>query len=149
MTKNAYIVLSVADIRELLKRAVADQKSQNRPDPRPDSRHCVVIEGISVDQVGPGDMAQIGSASFIIAARKALPLPPAPLPAPPVNALYTFQFHSGGFNQVWATSKRQAIERARKEFPGLEFQPDIRTFKRLVTKKAQEAYWKDLSSLFN
>lgn len=138
MTKNAYIVLSVSDIRELLKRAIVDQKSQKNPS----NHHCVVIEGITVDQVGPGDMAQIGSASFIIGARKALPLPPAPLPKPPVEALYTFNFVGGGFNQVWAHNKRQAFERARKAFGN--FSPNIGTFKRLSTATAQAAYWKSL-----
>jgi hypothetical protein len=143
MTKNAYIVLSVTDIRELLKRAIVDQKAQKNPSPS----HCVVLEGIGINEVvGDGEL-QISSASFIIAARKALPLPPVGLPKAPVNALYSFTFHGGGFNQVWATNKRQAIERARAEFPGMKFQPDTRSFKRLATAKAQDTYWKSFPLL--
>lgn len=141
MTKNAYIVLSVADIRELLKRAVVDQKSQNNPS----DHHCVVIEGISISNDDLNGNVQISSASFIIAARKALPLPAAPLPKPPVEALYTFTFVGGGFNQVWAHNKKQAFERARKICSTLV--PNIGSFTRLATKSAQVAYWNNLPLL--
>jgi len=147
MTKNAYLVLSVTDIRELLKRAIVDQKSQKNPSPS----HCVVLEGISIKDdeanANVNGEVQISSASFIIAARKALPLPPVGLPKAPVVALYTFTFLGGGFNQVFATCKRQAIERARAQFGGTRFAPNPQSFKRLATKAAQERYWKSLPLL--
>jgi hypothetical protein len=60
-----------------------------------------------------------------------------------MNALYTFRWNEGGFNQVWARSKKDALERITREFPRIrcDLTPNLKSFKRLTSKKAIDAYY--------
>ena len=52
----------------------------------------------------------------------------------PVNALYTFNWKEGGFNQVWAPTKRDALVVIRTHFKNslCKLTPDLKSFKRLT-----------------
>jgi len=63
-----------------------------------------------------------------------------------MNALYTFNWKEGGFNQVWARTKREALTVIRYHFRNslCKLTPDLKSFKRLTKKADQDAYWKSL-----
>ena len=52
--------------------------------------------------------------------------------------LYTFNWTSGGWNQVFANSKEEAVREIKRQFPSGSLTPDLGTLQ-LVTDK--EAYW--------
>jgi len=79
-------------------------------------------------------------------ARKVTPLPEKPADAPKDKALYTFTWTSGGFNQVYAATKREAIKEIARRFPGSSLKPNLNSLKRL-TKKQADAYWKNIPPL--
>lgn len=64
------------------------------------------------------------------------------------KALYTFNWVSGGMNQVWAHTKREALAIVAKEFgPSTEhFKTEVQmsTLKRVTSKKAQESWFSSL-----
>jgi hypothetical protein len=62
----------------------------------------------------------------------------------PIKPLYIYSFIGGGGNQTYATTKTEAVAQAKAEFPDLANQIDTKSFKRLVSQKAQNAYYKSL-----
>lgn len=60
------------------------------------------------------------------------------------KALYSFNFIPEGFNAVWADTKEEAIKQARKEFPSLANQIDLKSFVRRDTNALKDAYWNNL-----
>lgn len=59
------------------------------------------------------------------------------------KVLYSFNWHEGGFNSVWAGSKREAVAKATELGAGVAcvLHPAPSTFVRRASRKAQEAYW--------
>lgn len=60
MNKNMYLVLSVKDIKGLLKAAKASQAA-NRPNGRNKDNHCIILHGLHTSEEYPD---QIGYTSF-------------------------------------------------------------------------------------
>ena len=60
------------------------------------------------------------------------------------RALYTFNWNEGGFNSVWASTKKEAIEQIAKEFGTCNLTPNLNTLQRRATRKSQNAYWDSL-----
>lgn len=62
------------------------------------------------------------------------------------QALYTFTWNEGGFNQVWANTKAEAIEKIKREFAccGIELTPNWNSLKRVSSKAKQEAYFANI-----
>lgn len=58
--------------------------------------------------------------------------------------LYAFEWNEGGFNQVYAPTKRAAIAKAKLAFASCNLTPNEGTFRALRTREAQSAYWKNL-----
>lgn len=61
----------------------------------------------------------------------------------PEAALYTFNWIGGGQNQVYAFTKREALEIAAKQFSE-RFKVDVSTLKRVTSKKGQESWFSNL-----
>jgi hypothetical protein len=55
-----------------------------------------------------------------------------------IKELYSFNWTSGGWNQVFATSKEEAISEIARQFPSGSLTPNLDTLQ-LVTNT--EAYW--------
>lgn len=51
--------------------------------------------------------------------------------------LYLFNWVEGGFNDVWAPNKREAIKRIKKEFGG-SLTPDTKSMRRCTYSQYQE-----------
>lgn len=69
LTTKAYIVLSVKEINALAKAARASQKSRQSS-----TRHCVLLDNLTVRFFKPGDEeAQISSTDFTAAVRRIKP----------------------------------------------------------------------------
>lgn len=63
------------------------------------------------------------------------------------KALYTYNFTGGGYNQTYAHNIRQAIKQAKEEFPTMDISE--KSFKRLVSQKEQDDYYKMLRMMFD
>lgn len=61
------------------------------------------------------------------------------------KALYTFNWIGGGYNQVWAHTKPEAVKEIARQFPQRAgfaiLNPDLSTLQRRVSKKSQDAWW--------
>ena len=55
--------------------------------------------------------------------------------------LWVFTFITGGYNQVYAENKKQAIVAARERVPNMFAEIDWKSFHALRSKKAIAAYW--------
>lgn len=51
--------------------------------------------------------------------------------------LYLFNWTSGGFNDVWAKNKKEAIKQIAKEFPGGKLQVNESTLRRCTYEEYQ------------
>lgn len=67
---------------------------------------------------------------------------------PKRKTLYAFRFTSGGYNQVYAYTKRQAIRQAKQEFQSSTLVVDESSFQRIPPQEVN-AYYRNLSSLFD
>ncbi len=59
-------------------------------------------------------------------------------PKPAQIPLYTFNWVGGGFNQVHARTKAEAIQQIKDRFEG--YTPDLSTMKRLTGKRIDDYY---------
>ncbi len=73
--------------------------------------------------------------------------PLSTLMKPPLKpALYTFNWIGGGFNQVYARTKPEALREIAARFEGCRLSPDLTTLKRLTGKRIA-AYWAAMPSI--
>ncbi len=63
-----------------------------------------------------------------------------------MKALYTFRWNEGGFNQVWANNKAEAIKEINQTFCRMlsDLTPNLKSLKRVASKKAQESYFANI-----
>jgi len=135
MNKNAYLVLSVKQLRGALKQAVADQRRE-----KADQYHCIVLRDIQIVTDSQGDN-QISCASVDAAFRKACSPPPV---VPPAEVEYAFRFIGGGYNSVRATTLPDARLKAHDKFGDVRPGIDYDSFQRLGTAAKQKAYYASL-----
>lgn len=63
------------------------------------------------------------------------------------KALYTFNWIGGGMNQVYAHTKKEALEIVAREFPGnavWKAEVDLSTLKRVTSKRGQDGWYASL-----
>jgi len=62
--------------------------------------------------------------------------------------LYAFTFVGGGYNQVYAHSKREAINQAKQDFNSSTLTVDESSFRRIPAKEVH-SYYREISRLFD
>ena len=62
------------------------------------------------------------------------------------TALYAFTWIGGGFNQVRATTKKEAVKEIEKQFKASSLKPNLKSLKRL-TEKQEKEYWRSIPPL--
>ena len=55
--------------------------------------------------------------------------------------LYTFNWKSGGYNQVYARTKREALEEVKRQFGRTPLEVNLKTLRRLSSPAAIKNYW--------
>lgn len=60
------------------------------------------------------------------------------------KALYTFNWKGEGSNQVYAHTKREAMEEIEREFPGWGQKVDLASMRRVTSKKGQASWYANL-----
>lgn len=58
------------------------------------------------------------------------------------TALYTFRWIGGGYNQVYAPSKKEALALIKQKFPS--YVPDLKSFRRLTGRHQIEEYYRSI-----
>ncbi len=51
---------------------------------------------------------------------------------------YHFVWNEGGFNNVWAINKREALKEIKRQFPGNTLTPDLKSLYKATKKEADE-----------
>lgn len=67
---------------------------------------------------------------------------------PKSKTLYAFTFVGGGYNQVYAYTKREAIKKAKQEFNSSTLTVDESSFRRIPAKEVN-SYYSGISRLFD
>jgi hypothetical protein len=131
MNEN-YMVVSVKDLKGLLRKARAQCKGDKSGD-----KACVVLS-VDIALVNGKNQVQIPSCYT----HGSAPLSPLGRPNRVAErVLWSFTFIGGGFNQVYAVTKDEALAQARRELPTLANQIDENSFKALRTRDEQDAYY--------